>query len=411
MAVGSGSVFAQESLRNALASDRIDEMRTRNFQNQNYNLKLGPVLVNTSANTGLTYNDNINLVKGAAQEDDVILRAGGTIGLLWQVTEYNRLALDTSVGYSYYINHPKFSRPEVNPLTSSDISDDFTIGAFRFNVHDRSSYTQNPIQFGSAAVQGVVDLGRFQNSAGLSGTFRMPNTTLRAGYDHANYLYFNNFFLNSNYASDMVYFSVGYQWNPALEIGWDVSGGQTDYEINVRPDNRNYTFGPSAKWQITESISSTARAGASGYQLISPSALGDTSSPLSYYLMVDVTHRANKWLQHSLAISHDMSQGIGLSANFIELLGFHYNAVLDIIPRIGTSVNLFYETSGDNSQGGSALLIRESFSRYGGGVNFSFRLRDRMNVTLAFQRTEKLSSLSQYEYTQNTVTLGLGYHF
>ncbi len=407
----SGAVFGQESLRNALEFDRVNQTRAQNFQNQNYNLKLGPVLVNTSAATSLSYNDNINLIGGPAQEDDIILRPSAQVGLFWQVTDHSRLALDTSVGYSYYFLHPEHNHLDISPGTTSDISYDLAVGAIRFNLHDRFSYTQNPMQYGTAAVSGTTELGRFRNAAGINGAFRLPDTTLSAGYDHSNVIHFNDAFENSNYSSETVFFRATYTWDPTLDFGVEVSAGLTDYEQSFRPDNRNYTAGPFATWKVTETISTTVRGGLSGYDLTSSSALGDTAAPLSFYASADIQHRASPWFDHALIISRDTSQGIGVSANFLEVLSVQYNARFNVIKNISLGANLFYEISDDTSQGGTALLLAESYSRYGGGVSIGYRIMERLNSSLNFTHTEKDSDLAGFDYGQNVVTLSLGYHF
>ncbi len=405
-------LFAQESLRNSLEFGEINAQRQKNFLNQHYNLKLGPVLFNSRAGMSISYNDNINL-SGTAAKEDIILHPSVGLGVIWQMTQYNRLALDTSFGYTKYINHPENDRPTISPGTTSDISYDFSIGAFQFNAHDRFSYHQDPLAYGSGSVSGTTDLARFRNAIGLNGSWRMRDAILSAGYDHANTIMFNPRFENSNSSSELVFARATYLWNPTVQFGGEATGGMTDYELPIRPDNRNYTIGPFVSWRLTSALNLTARAGLSGYTLTSPGALGDLAAPLSFYGSVDVDHRVNEWMTQNLSVNRSTGQGIGLSANFIQTTAVNYGARFEIIRDVGLSARLFYEKSDDNSSAASAsaLYLAESYTRYGGGLSLHYQLMEKLSASLNYLRTEKSSSVSLFGYAQNSVTIGMNYHF
>jgi|GEM_PF-1198898 len=403
------TVFGQESLRNSLDFDRMNGQRQQNLDNQVYNMRLGPVVMTLSAGTTVNYNDNINLSENAPKED-VSFHPGVQTAFIWQMSEHNQLAVDLNVSYAAYINNPALNKIEVNPNSLSDISYDIFVGAVRFNLHDRFSYTESPLSYGSAAVSGEPDLGRFVNSIGVTSLLRLSEGSISIGYDHNNNVFFNKTFANTDSSAELVFVRGSYNWNPTLTIGLETSGGMTTYAQKVRPDNRNYTVGPFANWRLTSAISLEARAGLSGYQLASRGALGDQAAPLSYYASLSFKHQVNKQVAQSLVFSRDTSQGIGFSANFLEILSVRHTATWNIIANTTLSTELSYERSDDASKG-AGLFKPESYSRYGGGVTIGYQVLRQLTANLAYSHLEKDSTLAGGSYGNNLVTLGLSYRF
>lgn len=409
-AAGAPSVFGQESLRSSLEQDRVNSQRAKSFKSGHYNLKLGPVLFNTSAGSSVSYNDNINIAPSGFEQDDLIIRPTANLGVLWQVTEYNRLSLDVSVGYAKYINHPENDRVTLAPGSLSDISYDFSISSFRLNLHDRFAYTQDPLAYGTGAVSGQADLGRIRNSAGMSAMLPVKDGSVSAGYDHVNYLFLTPGFENSDYSSEIVFARYTYQWNPTLQVGVEVSGGMTDYSQAFRSDNRNYTVGPHMDWMINSAFRLEARTGLSGYDLINVGGLGDVSAPLSFYASLELSHRVNQRITQTLSLGQDTSQGVGISSNFLETMYARHSATFNVFNHVSFSTQLFVEHSSDSSEG-TGVFLSESYTRYGGGFTLGYQLMERLAASLSYLHTEKTSNIGIFDFSQNSVTLGMSYHF
>lgn len=398
------TAHAQESFRNSLEYENINRQRQSNIERQYYNLRLGPVRLTTSAGFTTTYNDNINLSE-TNPESDFILRPSIGIGAMWQITEFNRLAIDADFGYVKYIDHDEYDRMDVSPGSTSDISYDLIVGNVRFNFHDRFFYSQDPSQ--AQTVTDEADLGRFRNSAGIVAVIPLKDFTISLGYDHVNMVYLNDRFDNSTYASEIFFARTAYQINPTVVVGLESSMGITDYDMEIRPDNRNYTAGPFLQWRISSVLQFEGRGGVSWYELNRPGTTGDLSAPLSYYASLGLTHMVNARVSHAIQLGRDTQQGVGFGANFTETMYARHTSTWKVIRDTTLSTQLFYEYSESTSEF-FFFTVEDSFSRYGAGITLGYQLMERMNVALQYVHSIREGRVS---FHQNSVTLALGYKF
>ena len=131
LAFEAGQLFAQELPRPSMA--RHD---TSAVLPSDYNLKLGPVLVNTNASLEGQYNDNVNLAdSGGGAKSDFIVTPELGISAQWPITATNTLRLSTSLGYSKYLIHPQYDQGHVLVAPDSVLAFDVYVGDFKINIH------------------------------------------------------------------------------------------------------------------------------------------------------------------------------------------------------------------------------------------------------------------------------------
>ena len=70
-------------------------------ESMDYNLDLGPVLLNVGASLSGGYNSNVNLTQNGNQGSGYTTPAG-TLSLMWPITDLNTLTFSVGFGYSYY---------------------------------------------------------------------------------------------------------------------------------------------------------------------------------------------------------------------------------------------------------------------------------------------------------------------
>ncbi len=182
---------AQDAVRPSLAGESAAEARRQSVDRIPYNLLVGPVRLRLSATAGVEYNDNINVADVNTQED-FIFRPQVNIDALWPVTQLNTLRFDIGLGYAFYADHSENNTNGVLLSPGSQLSFDIFVSDFRINVHDRFSLEQDPI--GEPQLSGIVDYGRFQNTAGLSVLWDLNKAVLTVGYDHYTFIATNSDF-------------------------------------------------------------------------------------------------------------------------------------------------------------------------------------------------------------------------
>jgi hypothetical protein len=97
-------LIEQESIRPSLAGEQIERLQKPTIDRSDYNLKLGPVLVDLSSSLRLEFNDNVSLTEHNRQSD-FIFRPCLNANVLWQLSSVNSLRLDLGIGYSKYFDH------------------------------------------------------------------------------------------------------------------------------------------------------------------------------------------------------------------------------------------------------------------------------------------------------------------
>ncbi|HEX4644935.1 MAG TPA: hypothetical protein VH598_04940, partial [Verrucomicrobiae bacterium] len=173
VALHAARASAQEALRESLAGESAAAARKQALENQPANVQVGLASLLFGANLEVELNDNINL-SDAARLEDLILRPSFNVISTIPVSPLNAIYTSLNVGYSKYINYPRYDRIVIAP--GSELGFDFYAGDFHFNLHDRLSYTENPIA--QPELSGVADFGEFSNSSGLDVDWDLNELTL-----------------------------------------------------------------------------------------------------------------------------------------------------------------------------------------------------------------------------------------
>ena len=153
------SALAQDAIEQSDAIDQSRRARKQAIDRNLYNVKAGPVLLRFDALMGFELNDNPQLVEDP-KEVDFAFHPQLDVAALWALNSRNALSLNLGVGYIKYIHNTDLDHLIIAP--SSEIALDIYTGDFTINVHDRISYTQNPIN--DPTVSGTGDFGGLENT-------------------------------------------------------------------------------------------------------------------------------------------------------------------------------------------------------------------------------------------------------
>lgn len=418
------SAEAQEALQNSIRQSQNLKTRSAAYQQGDYNLKLGPVDLKTSAGMSVSYTDNVHntgdgsqLSTGNGKKSDFYITPNARIGAIWQVTELNRLDAGVSFGYNKYADNSQLDRAFVTPDADSQISYDFFVSIFRFNIHDSFSYTQDVYRYGQ--IYGVGNFGALRNTAGVSSSWALKDMVFSVGYDYGIVRYPKRSFdqpglgLNasvpfsqSDNNQQMLFARGGYMIDTTLQVGLETSAAFTTYDGTFRNDNQNYTVGPFVEWAITQNLSVTARGGMNTYKVDSKGSINDSSTPGGLYASVDVNHKLNDKFSHSLSAGQRTTQGLGLGGNFLSTTYVRYTPTYRLFEHVAVNVSGGYETSTDSSR-----FYKDDFDQYSATAGMSYELIKNLSTSLNYQFHERSSSQPGRSYQANVITLSAVYHF
>ncbi|HTH46455.1 MAG TPA: hypothetical protein VMB21_02990 [Candidatus Limnocylindria bacterium] len=423
-----------------------------------YNMKLGPVTASVTGGTSFSYYDNYNLVpegSGLKQEDELAINPTLGIAFQWPIRRDSTLHFDVGVGYAVYLNHPDQDRFTISPNSAWDYQ--FKVGDVRITVADHigttgdSSSTRTDLSgTGSAS---AVDFRRLANTFSLSAAWQPTRRyTVSAGYaldfDHG----LGDSFGFADHLTHTMSTAVFRRLDSHWTVGLSASAFRNEYLQDLQNSSTGYGAGPTLTWQPSPFLNfsgsvryNTAKSDGNG-------TLGGANSSSGAGYDFSVQHIINRHLTHGLSISSGIDLGVGVNFNQTQTISYRMgwqitkamnlafsasrqetsqsSAAYDFFsPPPGSSLSLDQNNQlvlkGPDGQvirtlpdgtfpNGNLLFIprpAETAESYTFGLGTSFQITRRLNASVGYLHTLRLSNLPLHDYNQNTYTLSLGYRF
>ena len=421
---------AQELMRESLAgADVADTGRNSSIEEQNYNLRLGPIRFLMSATAGFEYIDNIGYSE-INRESDVVARLALDIRSIWQLTRLNTLNFDLGVGFVRYIDHPDATSNNLFITPGSQVAFDIYVAdIFRINIHDSFELLQDPVD--QPSLSNVTNFGRFTNTAGVTGVADLNTLVLTAGYDHFNYIALNDDYNYLNRTAEQFLASAVYQIMPRTFLGIEGTYAITDYDKGVQNDSTGGTIGLYFDITPTPYLRLIARGGYQGadfdgngssYNIgvipngeliggVPPTSkqlpnggYADQSTLNSFYWNFTVNHRINAYLSENLSAGRE--NDLGLTSNYLEVNYVRYNAAWRALSNVTVGGDAFYEN--DQESGGP---YDQSLQRFGGDVTLGYQFNLQLSATAHYAYIKKDSDVYLLNYYQNRVGVDVTYQF
>jgi hypothetical protein len=393
---------SQESIRASLAGDAAATSRKPVIDNSNYNLQLGPALINLSASLGLEFNDNITLSE-TNRESDLIVRPTLGANVLWQLSALNALRLDLGIGYAAYVSHSRFNTESVLIAPNSLAAFDIYVGDFRITVSDQFSVLQNPVD--EITLARVARFERFQNAAGVTVLWDLNKVILVGGYTHYNLQSISSDFSYLDRSEEQFFFSGSFRATNTLSLGIRGTGAIVNYAKSFNNGGVLYSFGPFLETQITSYINFAIEGGYQGGTFDSGGLNGDSSNLGSFYARLQITHRINRYVSEKIDIGHDAI--LGLTSNSTSLTYARYASIWRVNSRATVNLEAFYEHGVDSPSN----FDSERVNRFGVGADLDYKLGRHFTTSLGYWFLDRLSDLPDRDYYQNRALWAITYDF
>lgn len=389
---------AQDALRSSMAGQEMAEARRLAAANQKFNVKLGPVSLRFTANMAVEATDNVRAVQTNTQPD-LILRPQLNVFSLWRVTEKNNLTLGLGLGYHKYLHATEYDSLFLTPDT--DLSFDIYVGDVAINLHDRFDYTQDVTS--DPTISGTGSLSRYENTVGIRTVWDLNKAFISATYDHRNLIATDPANEYLTHAAELFSSTVGFQLQPTLQAGVELSGGLLDYSQMVLPDNQHAALGLFGSAQISEY---TLLRLAGGYVSYFMDATASTNSPgnrAAFYFEGSLRQRVSDLLTHTLTFGRSVQSG--MTSQLVDLWRVNYSATWNLLLKTGLNTTLSYEHGVQPGAGG------ETLDRFGAGFTLSRLVTEHSTANLGYQFYYKDSDAAGRDYLQNRLVLSMAYTF
>ena len=389
-----------------------------------YNLKLGPVLMNVNGSMGAEYNSNVGLSSSGAQSDFILSPQVGVVAQ-WQATSVNTLRLSTSIGYNKYLIHPQYDTGQILIAPDSVLGFDLYVGDFKINFHDQFSYQQDPGTIGS--LSNVVNFQRFENVAGIGVIWDLNKLVLTLNYDHINFISSNLQVLNGsdlsdpgnlNYNADQVSISGTYAFTTTLSAGLEGAASIRQYS-NSGVEDDAISVGPFVRFEVTPNFKVSA---SGGYQAVSTGSGDLTAAQVntvglvnpalgagttnSYYVNLTLDHRMNQYYTDRFSVGHETQLDVFSQQSEVTYVTYTSSWKVNQNLNLAFTVNYQDVTSPSNS-----LISTPSYNLFGAGVQANFPVTRSISGSVLYQFNDKFDTPAGQDYVQNRVGLILNYHF
>ena len=417
------SVQSQESQWQSLAGEASAMSRKSKPESMDYNLDLGPVLLNVGAGLTAGYNSNTGLTQNG-DTGSGYTTPSGTLSLMWPITDLNTLTFSVGFGYSYYWDVPETDSPGglfISP--NSALQGTFFVGDFRFTPYDQFSLQNDPTQAGE--LSNVSRFTIYQNSAGCKVDWDLADLIVTAGFDWFNLWSGQSSFQNLDRRTLTPSLATTYYLTKTLIVGLEGVAAITNYTenqvqavtdpetgettlVNGQNNNNIYQVGPFVNWQISEYITVTGRGGWVWGQFTGSNTPEDSAggNPSTYYLNLGWSHRLNEYLNYSLTASRSTQLSAIVGSNFVEMWNFGAGLNWNVIDQLSLSTPFsaqLGQVSGD--------LYPEQYQQYTAGITLGYRITEKLGSSVNFMYILKDSDLPNNGYQQWNASAGFNYDF
>lgn len=376
-------------------------------EREDYNLRLGPVLVDVIATLGLEYNDNINTSE-VEPISDFILQPGVSFGLKWQINENNELDLNLGLEYWQYLSESQLndSRNQIGLTPNTELSFRILLGDVVLRVYDRLQYSFDSADsvfiddMGNVIQEDPVAFTRFGNVAGLQSEWYVRDIVFSGQISREDIWSNGDEFTYVDRHEHKVALNAEYALAANFTVGGGVSFSQFDFDEEVNNDGNVFTIGPWIEWDVTDMIGLYAgiayndRDYDEGALTDSAAFFGDESQFEDYTWMMRLSHVVNEEFNHQIEWYRSIEISNTANANTVD--GIRYSLAYNVTPRVRIDGAVGYEES--DSSGG---LLNDDFERFIAGLSTELILGPRLTAEVGYRYIDKDSTALFQSYEQN----------
>jgi hypothetical protein len=363
--------------------------------------RLGPIDGDVTATVGVDYTDNANL-SSSGKVGKFSLFEGLNLDLTWVPSHLNQLEIvfGGQLTEDFFSNGRNVVNAGITP--GSMIQYKFSLEDYRIRIYDQISYVQDPTL--DPTVTNVAYLRRFTNTIGaeVSKDFNLFTFSVSGDYTYSNDNGSNvqgGTTLTGTRDSYRVGSALTFHYSPEILYGLEASATRstgTGDEGNAGNVN-SLSFGPFIRGTLSKETEFDLGAGPN---------LFDTkpSVPPGYYVQGAIREQITRSTQLLFSALHDTTFSTGTS--LAEETDFRAGASIKLTRFTTVTATPFF-TFGDEETG----ITPGSFMQYGFEVSIGWRPRKRVTATLTYDFIRHQTELSTDTYTQNSISLRIGYAF
>ena len=387
---------------------------------ENFTFKVGPVNFRVGAGLRTEFIDNVFDTATNRQSDLIVAPSIYLIGH-WKISPMNDVIVNLGFGYTAYLEHSALSSVtrNIDIAPGSDLAFKVRIGDVSLRLYERPSLGQDSSY--QLTLPNDVFYYTFTNHLGLSLFGDFNALQIQATLDRTDSIPLGSTAASANgsanasvntsanaaavgtleHSIDTLSSSATYRLSDTNSIGLEGSVSIIKYKEDFQNNGVSYRLGVFVGSQLSEYISLRV---SGGYQIMNFNTGGlnqDTSSnSASPYGLLALTHHVNRYLSHTLSITHEAD--LGSTTNSVDMTDIAEQAVWKISPNLSLNIGGFYEFGTESGPFGQSIRL------FGLTASTGWNLSRKLSVNVYYQLTDRAGGGSGTGAPSNGSTLGTG---
>jgi hypothetical protein len=406
-----GNSAAQEIGSSAL-DQATNETKAQAAQYNRYPLRLGSAGFTVSAGLMGEYVDNVYLTEHNLKDDFIIAPQLGA-GFFLPIGQLNSLSANVDLTFYHYLKNTELNNPwpTVNP--NSQLAFNIYSGDVVVRLTEEFSYLELPYHEYGGVFYNVYNTGRFaryHNLVGGVATWKLQDISVEAGYHHENLISDGSTYDYINRCSELFDAKAMVVVAGPVSTGLEANGSWNAFEHRELQDHWRAGIGPAVQVRFSDYIKARFGAGYQRLQYDSPQASAyDLSGVNLGYGYAQVNHVINRYLNHSLEVSHD--NNLGINAPNLEGTHISYSLAWNVNEQFQITPYFSYHWYKESFCSDRQDLYHEKFDYLSGGIAGEYRLTQHWRANMRYDYRLKDSEFADFGYAQNRVTLRTMYQF
>lgn len=340
-------------------------------QQQEYDIKMGPVLANFTAGVTFSYQSNFNQVSsqsGVAAQS--LFTIGPTVGvnLQYQVSDSASLTFGTAVSYQKSLGELQYDQFSISPNSTLRYQfsvEDVQISLFN-TVSTANQATVDPTISGTGA-SSLMEFNRLSNTTGLNAAWPLlKNTTLNGGYSYLlNTSLGKDNFQQFDSGTHQFNLAVQQQLSSTLSVGVVGTGNILTYDSTdvatfqsgslirsssqIQNGGSGWSVGPNVQWALSKAISANAVVSYTSQQFNGGGLVNDTSNFDGMTASVGLNHQVSRSVTQSITGGRSINPGNG--SNFTEVYSANYRFLWNFMKRSALNFNFGFNRFAQSANG------------------------------------------------------------
>ena len=372
-----------------------------------YNLRLGNLFLDLSANMAAQYDDNVD--RSAADKTGAVSAGPGLgLGVYWPVSPYVQIQTGAGLAYWYSSDDAAQEGLEVTGLDGGASDASISLEAalhkhLRLRLSDSYSHSNDKLALASRGVPRSSSLSNNETAvqADVEWTKRI---TMLTRFAHEAQWAGSSTYDRMDLTRDTVNTAALWRLNPQLQMGPYADWQGTTYSEDKHNDSQEVGAGLAVAY-TSGGLSVTTKLGLSKTTFSDSNVAGASDDYSGASFGASLGFATSKLVSHTVSVDYGPTQGtLDSGVNYSKDLTTTYGIGLSLRPKLTVSGSLAWVKS-QQSDGG------ENANTYQAGVGVSYELTKHVSPRLSYQHTRKTSDVSRQEYVDNLVALSLAYRF